>query len=196
MSDLPADLHPDRMTACFRTARSSSRLAMLGSEPRFAERLASLIRRHYDLGDAAPGDGGTQPDHLLAALPLKELERLAERAGIVLRARNFLGEIRGPVLAALTERFGADAFEDARLHVDLAGGRSGAVDLDGLQAAVRTDGIACLAAWVASLPGPMSRRVRLKWPNDAAVPSTMDSEIIERGPTILRRLIASASQSR
>lgn len=193
MNDLPRDINPDRVMACFRTVGSSSRAMMLGDEPRFAARLADIVSRHYDVNDVAQADDAS-PDLHLAALPLKELERLASRAGIVLRAKNFLQEIRGPVLATLTERFGADAFEDARRHADLAGRKLDVVDLDGLWTAVESDGLACLAAWVSSLSGPTSRRVRLKWPNDAAVPGTVDIEIIARGPAILRRLVAGVGQ--
>lgn len=195
MSDLPADMHPDRMTACFRTAGSAGLPGALRSEPRFASRLADLVGRHYDLVEVSEDDGD-KADHLLAGLSLRELDRLASRAGVVLRARDFLREIRGPMLAAFAERFSADALEDARRHFDLAPDRQKAGDLDGLTAAVEQDGLACLAAWIAALPEPLSRRVRLKWPNDAAVPTTDDMDIIKHGPVIMRRLAANASPSR
>jgi hypothetical protein len=194
MKDIPADLHPDRMAVCFRTVGGAGLPERLTTEPRFAARLAGVLHRHYDLAEA--DDGGVAPaDQVLAALSRDQLERLAARAGVILRAREFLREIRGPVLAALAERFGADALEDARRHVDLAGDRPQAVDLDGLEAAVNLDGEACLAAWIAALPAPLSRRLRLKWPNDHAVPSTDDADIIERGPAILQRLAPEAGHS-
>lgn len=191
MNDMPVDLHPDRMAVCFRTVGTAGLPKKLTAEPRFAARLAGVLHRHYDLAEA--DDGGFAPeDQILAGLSRDELERLAARAGVILRAREFLREIRGPVLAALAERFGADALEDARQHVDLAGDRLQAIDLDGLEAAVNLDGEACLAAWIIALPAPLLRRVRLKWPNDHAVPATDDADIIERGPAILRRLASDA----
>ncbi|PRD41753.1 hypothetical protein C5748_20040 [Phyllobacterium phragmitis] len=192
MSDFPADMDPDRMAACFRTVGSSGLPAALMKEPRFTARLANLFRCHYDLHETAEREG-EEEDRAIAALSRQELEGLAARAGIVLHARDFLREIRGPVLASLGERFGADALEDARRHADLACERPKAVDLDGLEVAVRLDGQACLAGWIAALPAPLARRVRLKWPNDAAVPVTDDAVVIERGPAILRRLASDES---
>ncbi|KKX26169.1 hypothetical protein [Rhizobium sp. LC145] len=191
MSEMPADLHPDRMAACFRTVGATGLPKRLTAEPRFAGRLAGVLHRHYDLTEMDEGSGAPE-DQGLVALSRDELERLAVRAGVILRAREFLREIRGPVLAALAERFGPGALEDARRHVDLAGNRPPAIDLDGLEAAVSLDGEACLAAWIAALPAPLSRRVCLKWPNDHAVPSTDDAYVIERGPVILRRLASVA----
>ncbi|OHV79424.1 hypothetical protein [Rhizobium sp. LCM 4573] len=194
MNDMPAGLHPDRMAVCFRTVGAAGLPKRLTAEPRFSARLAGVLYRHYDLTEMDDGSG-MREDQVLAALSRDDLERLALHAGVILRAREFLREIRGPVLAALAERFGADALEDARRHVDLAGDRPQAVDLEGLEAAVNNDGEACLAAWIMALPAPLSRRVRLKWPNDHAVPSTDDADIIERGPALLRRLASDAGHS-
>lgn len=187
MSDMPSHLHPDRMAVCFRSAGVAGLPEKLTSEPRFAARLAGVLHRHYDLAEIDER-GGAQEDQALAGLSREELEGLSVRAGVILRAREFLQEIRGPVLAALAERFGADGLEDARRHVGLAVDRPKTMDLDALEAMVKLEGEACLAAWIAALPLPLSRRVRLKWPNDHAVPVTQDVAILERGPLILRRL--------
>lgn len=186
MGGLANSVHPERIAACFRAGGSGSFIQKLMQEPRFSGRLEALLRQHYGLSEG--GDAGDPADQALAALSLSDFERLAFRAGIVFRARDFIQEIRGPVLAALAERFGEEALQDARLHHDLAGETSLMHDLDGLENAIRDEGQACLAAWIATLPEPFSRQLSLKWPDDAAMPSTIDPDILERGPAIVRRL--------
>ena len=186
MSGLANNVHPDRVVACFRMDGSDGFAKKLTKEPRFAGRLEALLRQHYSLTEN--DDSGDTVDRALAALSLSELEALAFRAGIIFRARVFIQEIRGPVLAAFAERFGEEALEDARLHHDLAGERALIHDLDDLEKAIRDEGRACLAAWIATLPEPLSKQLCLKWPDDASVPSTRDPDILEHGPAILRRL--------
>ncbi|GGB05706.1 hypothetical protein GCM10011491_37240 [Brucella endophytica] len=192
MSDLLSDIDPGRMAVCFRTLGPSGLPAAFMKDPRFTERFADIVRCHYGLQEINEREGD-EIDRAIASLPRPELEGLAARAGIVLHARAFIQEIRGRVLAALGDRFGADALEDARRHAGLAGERPNPVDLDALEMAVRRDGQACLAGWIATLPQSLARRVRLKWPNDAAVPMTDDAIAIERGPAILWRLADDAS---
>jgi hypothetical protein len=189
MSDMPQGLHPDRLIVCFRTAGAAGLPGELTSDPRFSTRLSAVVHRHYDLADE-DGESGTREDRILTDGSREQLEQLSGRAGIIFNAKAFVREIRGPVLAAMTERFGAEALESARHNVDLAGDRPRSADLDELAAAVERDGWACLAAWISGLPPQMSRRVQLKWANDHAVPATDDNAIIERGPEILRRLAA------
>lgn len=194
MSGLPAHLYPDRLAVCFRTAGAAGLPEALTTEPRFAARIAGIVDRHYDLSEPAPDVG--PEDRFLLDLSREDLDRFAARAGIVLHARKFLQEIRGPVLAALTERFGPDAMDDARRHADLAAADGEmTADLDAFAARATRDGAACLAAWIGVLPMPLQRRVQLKWPNDHAVPTTDDADIRERGPAILRRLVSVESQS-
>lgn len=194
MSDMPSNLHPDRMAVCFRTAGARDLPEGLTREPRFAGRLSDVLHRHYDL-TKLDGESGSNEDQILAGLSLPQLDRLSIRAGIILRAREFLQEIRGPVLAELAERFGAGALTDARRHADLAWDRPKTADLDELKIAVGRDGETCLAAWIAGLPASLSRRVELKWPNDAALPTSGDAALAERGPAILRRLSSDLGHS-
>jgi hypothetical protein len=193
MSALIADMHPDRIAVCFRTVGAGGLPEGLLSEPRFAGRLGEIVTRHYDLGDA--GETEDDADRVLAALSRENLEKLAMRAGVVLHARQFLQEIRGPVLAALTERFGAQALDDARRHADMAPDMARTDDLDELEAEVARDGTSCLAAWIDAVPISAKRRVRLKWPNDHAVPMADDNRFQECGPAILRRLGATESSA-
>lgn len=192
MSALLADMHPDRIAVCFRSVGADGLPDGLLDEPRFAARLARIVTRHYDLADA--DEAIEDADRVLAARARENLEELAVRAGVVLHARHFVQEIRGPVLAALTERFGADALDDARRHADLATDKAKIADLDELEAEIARAGTACLAAWIKALPVSLQRRVRLKWPNDHAVPVTDNTELVEHGPTILRRLCVSESR--
>ncbi|MGU3399953.1 hypothetical protein ACLBWS_09455 [Brucellaceae bacterium D45D] len=186
MGGLANSVHAERITACFRAGGSGSFVQKLMQEPRFARRLGALLRQHYHLAEI---DGAGEPvDRALAASGLSELEALAFRAGIIFRARVFIQEIRGPVLAAFAERFGEEAMEDARLHHDLAGERALIHDLDSLEKAIRDEGRACLAAWIATLPEPLSKQLCLKWPDDASIPSSSDPDIFEQGPAIVRRL--------
>ncbi|MBY5378374.1 hypothetical protein ELG83_24310 (plasmid) [Rhizobium leguminosarum] len=185
---MPSDLHPERLTACFRTIVAGGFLEGLMGEARFAGRLADVVSRHYGLTRIS-ADGAAAEDLVLADLGLNELRALALRAGVILHSKAFLQEIRGPVVAALIERFGSGALDDARRHFDLIAERPKAADLDELQRLIQLDGEACLAAWIASLPPALSARVRLKWPDDHALPKTDDVEIIARGPTIMRRLV-------
>lgn len=188
MTGLPPAIHPARISACFVSTSAPALVLDLLREPRFAARLADLVRRHHHLEDVAEEDWD-HPDSLIAERDLEGLESLALCAGIVFRAQVFVREIRGPVLAALAERFGSQAMRSARLHRDLAGDRAHPGDLDALELLVREEGRACLAAWIASRPAALARRVRLKWPDDAAVPITADPELLSRGPEILRRLV-------
>ncbi|MDP9837208.1 hypothetical protein J2T09_001960 [Neorhizobium huautlense] len=186
MSALLAEMHPDRIAVCFRTVGADGLPDGLLDEPRFAARLTQIVTRHYDLADT--GESVEEADRALALLSRENLEKLAIRAGVVLHARQFVQEIRGPVLAALGERFGADALDDARRHADLAMDKAKIDDLDKLEAEIAGDGTACLAAWIEALPVSLKRRVWLKWPNDHAVPATDRVDLAERGPAILRRL--------
>ena len=192
MNALIADMHPDRIAVCFRTVGADGLPDGLLGEPRFAGRIAQIVTRHYDLVDA--NDAIEEADRVLAARARENLEELAVRAGVVLHARQFVQEIRGPVLAALTERFGVDALDDARRHVDLATDRAKITDLDELEAEIARAGTACLAAWIEAIPVSLQRRVRLKWPNDHAVPVTDNTDLVEHGPAILRRLGVSESR--
>jgi hypothetical protein len=186
MNALIADMHPDRIATCFRTVGADGLPEGLLGEPRFADRLTEIVTRHYDLGDM--GETADDADHVLAALSREDIEKLAIRAGVVLHARQFVQEIRGPVLAALGERFGPVALDDARRHTDLALDMARTDDLDQLEAEVARDGTSCLAAWIDALSVSVKRRVRLKWPNDHAVPTMDDGRFQECGPAILRRL--------
>lgn len=193
MTGLPAGIHPERVAACFRASASGGFAERLMKEPRFTSRLNDLLAGQYGLAHIQD-DMGDTPDMLLAGLGSSDLERLARRAGIVFYAHVFVQEIRGPMLAVFSERFGAEALEDARAHHDLAGGRPATDDLEALEKSVREEGKACLAAWIAALPEQLSRRVKLKWPNDTAVPVTVDQDLVERGTAILRRLAANMGQ--
>jgi hypothetical protein len=136
-----------------------------------------------------------ESDQILAALSRENLDSLAARAGVVVHARQFLQEIRGPVLAALAERFGPQALDDARRHAGLAADRPTTDDPEALEAEVARDGAACLAAWIAALPVALQTRVRLKWPHDLAVPTTDDAVLLDRGPAILRSVADHKSQT-
>ncbi|MEJ5023038.1 hypothetical protein WH297_25420 [Ochrobactrum vermis] len=186
MGGFANSVHPQRVAACFGAGGSGIFVKKLMQESRFTGRLEALLRQHYHLEET---DGAGDPvDRALAALSLSELEALAFRAGIIFRARVFIQEIRGPVLAAFAARFGDEALEDARLHHDLAGERALIHDLDALEKAIRDEGRACLAACIATLPEPLSKQLCLKWPDDASIPSTSDPDILEHGPAIVRRL--------
>ncbi|WP_343315002.1 hypothetical protein AAIB41_15930 [Brucella sp. BE17] len=186
MSSILDNVHPERIAACFRAEASGSLAKKLMKEPRFAGRLEALLHQHYQISD--DGDADDTVDRMIAGLDLSELEALAFRAGIVYRARIFVQEIRGPILAAFAERFGEEALQDARLYHDLAGERLPILDLDALENAIREEGEACLGAWIRTLPEPLSKQLSLKWPDDAAIPATSDADILARGPAIMRRL--------
>lgn len=184
--EMPSDIHPDRMLACFSTVTSPIVLEHLRNEPRFAGRLAQVVVRHYGLSSL--DDDLSPADKALAALSVEELEAIALRAGVVLNGQVFLREIRGPMLTALGERFGAQALDDARRNADLAAERMPASDLDALEGAVKADGQACLGAWIAALSQPRARQVKLKWPDEMSVPVMSDHGLGDQGLQILRRL--------
>ncbi|MEB2847437.1 hypothetical protein GAO09_24930 [Rhizobiales bacterium RZME27] len=193
MNALLAEMHPDRVALCFRTVGANGLPDGLMDEPRFATRLTEIVTCHYDLADTS--ESIDEVDQALALLSRDNLEKLAARAGVVLHARQFVQEIRGPVLSALTDRFGAEALDDARRHGALATDMARTDDLDELEAEVARDGTSCLAAWIEVLPVSLKRRVRLKWPNDHAVPAKDNADLVELGPVILRRLYASESRN-
>lgn len=192
MSAPLADIHPDRIALCFRTAGVDGLPDGLLGEPRFAGRLAEIVTRHYDLADT--GETLDEADLALAALSREDLERLAVRAGVVVHARQFVQEIRGPVLAALGERFGPEALDVARRHAGLGLDIARTDDLDALETEIARAGTACLAGWIQTLPASLQRHIRLKWPNDHAVPVTDNADLVEHGPAILRRLGADESR--
>lgn len=193
MSALVHDIDRERLAACFRTLSDDGFSDALLSEPRFSERLNDIVKCHYGLSDM--DDDVDEADRMLMALSRAHLEKLAFRAGAVLHARQFLMEVRGPVLSALALRFGPSAMDDARRHVSLAPEMARIDDLDTLEASVSRGGTACLAAWIASLPAPVQRRIRLKWPNDQSVPKTDDVAIGDRGAVILKSLVSCESPS-
>lgn len=193
MSGLVQDIDRERLAACFRTPSDAGLPDGFLAEPRFSDRLDDVIKSHYGLSDM--DNDVDEVDRMLTALSRVQLETLAFRAGVVLHARQLLLEVRGPVLSALALRLGQSAMDDARRHVSLAPEMARIDDLDMLEAAVSRAGTACLAAWIASLPGSMQRRIRLKWPNDQAVPKTNDVIIGDCGAAILRSLVSCESQS-
>jgi hypothetical protein len=185
--EMPSDIHADRILACFPTVSSAVVLEHLRGEPRFAARLTDIVARHYGL--SAIDDDIDPADRTLADFSKDDLDAIALRAGVVVNARIFLREIRGPMLAALGERFGAQALEDARQNAELAADRPPVDDIDALEKAVQRDGQACLGAWIAALREPMRRTVMLKWPDDTSVPEGGDEAPGKQGPQILRRLV-------
>ena len=155
--------HPARLSAAFDPPLPQDAAARLLVHPRFAARIEAMC-------------GPT--DHTRDGL-----EALARRAGPILHARAFVREIRGPAIADLTARFGADALADARAHADLGWNRDAPIDT------LAADGIACLGAWIAALPEPERRGVSMLWPDDDAVPCTTDATILTLGPRIITRLM-------
>lgn len=193
LPEMPSDIHADRLLACFSTVSSPVVLEHLRNEPRFAERLTEIVIGHYGLASV---DGDIDPaDTVLAGLLVEELDAIALRAGVILNGRVFLREIRGPMLAALGERFGPQALEDARRHAELAIDPMPVGDLDALEEAVQSDGRACLGAWIASLPKPLAEQVRLKWSDDASVPAVSVDGPGDRGAQILRRLVKDGEEA-
>lgn len=164
-------VHPKRLAAAFDPPVSEDIASRLLSEPRFSSRI-----------DAMLGISGTVPERAA-------LEALVDRAGIVLNARHFVREIRGPVIAEWTARFGADALAEARANVDLGWDRETPDQPSDLDQQLQSDGLACLAAWIAARPAPERRCIAVQWPNDDAVPGTDDPTILTLGPQILDRLM-------
>lgn len=163
--------HPARLASAFDPPLSPETAARLLADPRFADRIDALLGGAHDA-------------------PAREtLDALAPRAGAVLFARSFLREIRGPVIADLTARFGPEALTDARTHADLAWDRPAPEDAGALAEAVEIAGAACLGAWIDSLPDTERRGVTRQWPDDASLPRTDDDRILTLGPQIMNRLI-------
>lgn len=170
-------VHPARLAALFTPPLPEAVVTRLLAEPRFANRIDALA-------GLSPAEAGDPADLRLLALGRAALDALAPRAGIVLHARPLLREIRGPVIAALTARFGEDALTEARRHPDLSDDVPEMPEADRIEA----DGRSCLAAWIADLPPDLHRRAMLLWPDDGAVPARGDARTDARGPAILRRL--------
>lgn len=166
-------IHPRRLAEAFDPPVSEEIASRLLSEPRFADRIEAML-----------GISGKAPER-------STLEALVRRAGIVLHARHFVREIRGPVIAEWTSRLGADALAEARANVDLGWEREAPEQPSDLDRQIESDGLACLAAWIAARPAPERRCIALQWPSDDAVPSTDDATILIIGPQILDRLMGS-----
>ncbi|MCJ8141070.1 hypothetical protein [Falsirhodobacter halotolerans] len=164
--------HPLRLARHLGRDVPETLAARLLAEARFADRIATLFPEGEPLGD---------PDARIAAMDMTALDRLALRAGAVIHADRLLREIRGPVIADWTARFGADALALARAHADLALARPET-------ALAEEDGRACLGAWIAALPPAAKARLSLLWPDEDAVPTPGDAVFRDHGPVVIRRL--------
>lgn len=169
--------HPARLAAFFDPPLPVDIASQLLSHPRFASRIAALLGARDTIVDKS------------------DLDELALRAGMIFHAPYFVREIRGPAVAELATRFGAEHIAEARLNADLGADfgahRPSPQDIEDLAQAIERDGSACIGAWIASLPEEERRLVALQWADDSAVPTTEDAEILSLGPKILNRLMES-----
>lgn len=149
------------------------------------------------LGRGEP-DTLAEADRRLVLASPRTLDRVAVLAGAVWHAPR----VRALVLAQDVETFVAALGEDARdaalRHAALAPAPTagGVISADGLEAAIRGDGAACLSAWIDSLPGWASGRMRLRWtgldaaadrrPNEAADRFADDPSLRARAVGIVR----------
>ncbi|MFB0874370.1 MULTISPECIES: hypothetical protein [unclassified Sphingobium] len=132
-------------------------------------------------------------DGAIAALEMETMEALVPACGAVIWSPILCREIRGEVVAALIGRFGKENMALARRNRDLGLDRPAPEGVDALEAAVLTDGRACLAAWIAAQSASAQFWLHLKWPSDGAVPTTKDAEMLTHGPVVLRRVAGSTA---
>ena len=128
--------------------------------PRLSGRASALLAAR--LGRGEPGTLAEADRRLVLASP-RTLDHVAVLAGAVWHSLR----VRALVLAQDIETFVAALGEDARdaalRCAALAPAAGGAIPADGREAAIRRDGTACLSAWIDSLPGWASGRMRLRW---------------------------------
>ena len=130
--------------------------------PRLSGRASALLAARLGRGEP---DILVEADRRLVLASPHTLDRVAILAGTVWHAPR----VRALVLAQDIEMFVAALGEDARdaalRHAALAPAPTagGVIPTDGLEAAIRGDGAACLSAWIDVLPDWASSRMRLRW---------------------------------
>ncbi|MDQ7729752.1 hypothetical protein [Halomonas sp. SpR8] len=165
--------------------------AALARHPRFQQRLGEQLARRHGL---LPPEALPVPevnDLVLFKLPPEAGEDLVRYCGMICHARAFVHEIRATRVVELKQRFGELPYRAALSNRDVALHRHKYADDDALEHAVKRDGSACLAAWMARQSAGVTDWLRLGvLGNPCRADAEPSEEVHEHGPDIVRRASA------
>lgn len=155
----PLELFDDAfLAACFPGALEPGEAGLL-RQPRWCTATAAVVAEVHGLPVWA-GSPLASGDIALLRGGAAGLQRVALRCGAVRQASALNAEIRGEYRRSFEAELGADALGYARRHPASLDARP-PLPVTQVIEAVRTDGAACLDAWLASLPPPVMAWVRL-----------------------------------
>lgn len=169
--DIAAWAQPAVVAPLVSPGLSAATAERLMRSPRLAARVSSLLADR--LGRAEPGTLAAG-DARLALASAETLARIVPCAGAVWHAAQVRALVRAQDVDAFVAALGQEARPAALSWPQLAPPGVATVPADGLEAAIRRAGAACVAAWVDSLPGWAARRLRLGW-------ATGDADLPEPG---------------
>ena len=170
----------DRLAEALVPGLSPATAERLLKSPRLGERARALLA-----GNAAASMMAlTDADRTLAEAGSDGLDRAASLAGAVWHADRVRGLMLARDLQPFLDAHGPAARDAALRHADLA--PSPAPDLGDMRLAdqVREDGLACVSAWIETLPTDAANAVRLRRSPDSDRPPGDAHRA--HGPAILR----------
>ena len=161
--DWIASVHPDRLGEALRPLVPTSHdLCAMLAMPRLRGAIVQVLARRFAL--AYPENDGVraEADRAVMGLPVAQWEALPVACGIALWRHAIVNEIRQPQRQRLQTELGDDVFARAIDYVETLPALSRASMGDPSAAAVRRDGHACVAAWVAEQPAGWAGWLALK----------------------------------
>lgn len=182
--------HPRRIVHAFDGRIGDDIAAKLAEDGRFRHRLSALLADAYALSDDFGDDPPSGPSQRLALASSADLARSVRQFGAVYWARAIVGAIESNAVVALKQVLGDEAYAAALAHRDLAGPDGWLPGREGLDQAVTSAGLRCLAAWCAQRPPAIAQRIRLKLANNAELDDPAVPPFDEWGPRIVDRLMA------
>ncbi|WP_145003616.1 hypothetical protein [Pseudomonas oryzihabitans] len=174
----PLELFDDAfLAACFPGALAVAEARVL-RQARWCTEAAAVIAEIHDL-PAWAGGALASGDIALLRSGAAGLQRVALRCGAVRQASALNAEVRGEYRRVFEAELGADALGFARRHPAPPDARP-PLPATRVIEAVRTEGAACLDAWLASLPPPVMAWVRLGLALPVAGAQDGDAELFRR----------------
>jgi hypothetical protein len=181
-------VHGKHVAECFSEWGEHSIVASIQAEQRFQSRLERLFQDHFGLPSLSEVEQPREEDLAIALLEPEHFAALAVPCGVVVHGRSFIQEIRASALRALKMRFGEELFTLALTHPELAGTAPVLTDLEELEQAIQQDGEACIAAWLAAQPASLAAWLRLKAADEPIYSRALSTDLLQRGPGIVRRV--------
>ncbi|MBS3647167.1 SctK family type III secretion system sorting platform protein [Pseudaminobacter sp. 19-2017] len=170
-----------QLAACFGGAITVHCCQLMLESPRLAQRLSALLSSHFEL--APLGDDLANEDRRIALASMREIETLAMRAGAICWSGSLSSAIGKELVSAIHHQIGEELYVFALANRDLAALPRPLEPLETIAARIHDDGWRCIAAWCDAVPGPVSARMKLKFP----VGTDLDVGSMTGGAGIVRR---------